>query len=69
MTFSKYTELENLRTTEEIEEEIFLLQKNLFDLKLKRSTNQKVKPHLFKQIRHRLAQLKYKYSLVLKKIN
>ena len=47
MSLPKYTELENLKTTDEIDQEIFILQKNLFDLRIKKSTSQTVKPHLF----------------------
>lgn len=66
MSLSRYKDIEALKTNDEIEEEIFLLQKNLFDLKLKRATNQGVKPHLFKQTKGRIAQLKYKQSCLLK---
>lgn len=66
MSLSRYKDIEALKTNDEIEEEIFILQKNLFDLKLKRATNQSVKPHLFKQTKRRIAQLKYKQSCLLK---
>lgn len=66
MSLSSYKDIESLKNNDEIEEEIFLLQKNLFDLKLKKATNQAVKPHLFKQTRRRIAQLKYKQSCLLK---
>jgi ribosomal protein L29 len=40
------------------------LQKNLFDLRMKRSTNQNVKSHLFTHYKRRIAQLNFKkYSL------
>ena len=45
----------------------FLLQKNLFDLKLKKFTSQNVKPHLFTHTKHRLAQLQFKKSCLIKK--
>ena len=47
MSLPKYKELENLTTIDEIDQEIFILQKNLFDLRIKKSTSQTVKPHLF----------------------
>ena len=46
MSLPKYKELLILKSKEEINQEIFLLQKKLFDLRLKRSINQKIKPHL-----------------------
>ena len=60
MALPKYKELENLVTLVEIEKEIFLFTKNLFDLRMKKSTNQSVKPHLFVHTKRRLAQLKFK---------
>jgi len=48
MSLPKYKELKEINEIKLIEEEIFLLEKNLFDLRIKRSTNQSVKPHLFK---------------------
>lgn len=64
MSLPKYTELENLKTTDEIDQEIFILQKNLFDLRIKKSTSQTVKPHLFIHAKRRIAQLKLKKSLL-----
>ena len=69
MSFPKYKSLEELKTLVEIDQEIFILQKSLFDLRIKRSTSQSVKPHLFLHAKRRLAQLKYKKSVVLLKIN
>jgi large subunit ribosomal protein L29 len=66
MSFPKYKELENLATVAEIDNEIFVLQKNLFDFRLKKATSQTIKPHLFKHTKHRLAQLKFKKSILLK---
>ena len=66
MSLPKYNELENLTNVEEINKEIFILQKNLFDLRIKRSTSQTVKPHLFIHAKHRIAQLKFKKALLLK---
>jgi large subunit ribosomal protein L29 len=64
MTLPKYKDLNNLVTISDIDKEIFLLQKNLFDLRIKRSTNQTNKPHLFIHTKRRIAQLKYKKSLL-----
>ena len=47
MSLPKFKELIILKNESEIDQEIFLLQKNLFDLRMKRSTNQNVKSHLF----------------------
>jgi ribosomal protein L29 len=66
MSLPKYKELENLKTVVDIDQEIFILQKNLFDLRIKRSTSQSVKPHLFGHAKRRIAQLKFKKSLLLK---
>jgi|TARA_B110000240_G_C13485579_1_gene447233 large subunit ribosomal protein L29 len=62
MTLPKYKELESIQTEAEIDQEIFILQKSLFDLRIKRSTNQTIKPHLFKHAKRRIAQLKFKKS-------
>lgn len=66
MTFPKYKEIDSLTTIVDIDNEIFVLQKNLFDFRLKKSTSQTIKPHLFKHTKHRLAQLKFKKSTLLK---
>ena len=60
MTLPKYQDLNSLNNLVEIDNEIFILQKSLFDLKIKRSTNQTIKPHLFVHAKRRLAQLKFK---------
>ena len=64
MSLPKYNDLKDIKTLEEINQEIFILQKNLFDLRLKRSTSQAIKPHLFKHSKRRLAQLKFKSSML-----
>ena len=69
MSLPKYNDLKDIKTLEEINQEIFILQKNLFDLRLKRSTSQEIKPHLFKHSKRRLAQLKFKSSMLLKSTN
>jgi len=66
MSVPKYKELNKLTTVVDIDQEIFILQKSLFDLRLKRSTSQSVKPHLFGHAKRRIAQLKFKKSLLLK---
>ena len=60
MSFPKYKEVNSLSNLLEIDQEIFLLTKNLFDLRMKRSMNQAIQPHLFIHIKRRLAQLKFK---------
>jgi ribosomal protein L29 len=62
MSLPKYKELSVLKTIDEIDQEIFLLQKNLFDLRMKRSTNQNIKSHLFTHYKRRIAQLNFKKS-------
>ena len=62
MSLPKYIDLLKLDNVADIEQEIFILQKNLFDLRVKRSTSQTVKPHLFKHTKRRIAQLKLKKS-------
>jgi ribosomal protein L29 len=69
MALPKYKELEKLTNVIDIDQEIFILTKNLFDLRMKRSTNQAVKPHLFLHTKRRLAQLKYKKFSLLKSKN
>lgn len=65
MSLPKYKDLNSLTNTVDIDKEIFILQKSLFDLKIKRSTSQSIKPHLFTHAKRRLAQLKFKkFSLL-----
>jgi ribosomal protein L29 len=66
MSLPKYKDLGSLTTLVDIEKEIFILQKSLFDLRIKRSTSQTVKPHLFLHAKRRIAQLKFKKSSLLK---
>ena len=66
MTLPKYKDLDSIVSEKDIEQEIFILQKSLFDLRIKRSTNQATKPHLFKHAKRRIAQLQFKKSLVAK---
>lgn len=69
MSLPKYKDLENLNNIEDIDKEISLLQKNLFDLRIKKSTSQSVKPHLFAHAKRRLVHLKFKKSFLLKRKN
>jgi ribosomal protein L29 len=46
MTLPQYKELDSLKNENEIDQEIYLVQKSLFDLRIKRATNQTIKPHL-----------------------
>ena len=64
MAFPIYKSLENLTKVIEIEEEILVLQKSLFDLKMKRSTNQSIKSHLFVHTKRRIAQLNFKKGIL-----
>ena len=69
MSLPKYKEISSL-SAQEIEEEICKLQKNLFELRIKqrkeRISNQKQSPHFFRHAKHRVAQLKFRYLLILK---
>ena len=69
MSLPQYKELNSLNTISDIEKEIFILQKSIFDLRIKKSTSQTVKPHLFTHAKRRIAQLKFKKSSLLKKEN
>jgi len=69
MSLPKYKELNSVNTITDIEKEIFILQKSIFDLRIKKSTSQTVKPHLFTHAKRRIAQLKFKKSSLLKKEN
>lgn len=65
MSFPKYEEVKKLTDLIEIDQEIFLLQKSIFDLKMKRaSSGEGIKPHLFTHAKRRIAQLKFKKSLI-----
>lgn len=69
MSLPKYKDLTNVTTIVDIDKEIFILQKDLFDLRIKKSTNQSIKPHLFAHAKRRLVHLKFKKSLLLKSKN
>jgi len=63
MTFPNYKELDRFLNVNEIDKEIWILEKSLFDKKL---ANNSIKPHIITHTKHRLAQLKYKKSIFLK---
>ena len=56
MSLKKIDEIKKL-SIDEINKEIINLKKEIFDLKFKQSTKQKIKPHIFKHKKHTLAQL------------
>jgi ribosomal protein L29 len=60
MTLPKYQQLEKLTNLYEIQKELFVLQKNLFDLRVQKLTSQSVKNHLFSHTKRRISQLKFK---------
>lgn len=67
MSFLKYQDLTKLTNISEIDKELFLLQKSLFDLRMKKLTSQVVKPHLFLHAKRRIAQLKFRKSSLIEK--
>lgn len=56
MSLPKITEIYNL-DDKSIDNEILRTKKELFELRLKKSTNQYFTPHSFRHLKHRLAQL------------
>ena len=58
MSFSKFDELEEVLETE-LKEELLTLKKQLFELRVQQATRQKIKPHLFTHIKHRIAQIQF----------
>lgn len=56
MAFIKFNEVKNVNP-ESIKKEILLAKKELFDLRLKKTTRQSFKPHLFKHTKRKIAQL------------
>ena len=56
MAFSKITDIQEL-STEQIEEKILEIKKDLIDLKIKQVTKQSIKSHIFKHKKHALSQL------------
>lgn len=66
MTLPTYKELDSFVDITKIEEEIFVLQRSLFRFRFLLATRREVKPHLFVHIKRRIAQLKFKKSLIFK---
>lgn len=66
MSLPRYTSLDSLKTVDEIDKEIFCVEKKLFDLRIKRAVTQGMKPHLYRQAKRQLAQLKFKRTFLLK---
>lgn len=56
MVLPKIQDLRNL-SDQEVEDQIQALKRQLFELRMQKATRQTVKPHLFKQTRHQLAQI------------
>ncbi|MEO0405819.1 MAG: 50S ribosomal protein L29 [Cyanobacteria bacterium P01_A01_bin.135] len=56
MPLSKASEIREL-TDQEIADEVLAVKKQLFDLRFQKGTRRLEKPHQFKHLRHRLAQL------------
>ena len=67
MAFPSYKETDRFSDLIEIDKEIWVLQKSLFDLRLKKMTaGTSTKPHLFIQVKRRISQLQFKKSLLKK---
>jgi len=66
MSLPKYEDLNTISSLDDIDQEIFVLQKELFDLRIQKSRRQIKKPHLFTHLRRRIAQLKFKKFALLK---
>ena len=64
MTLPNYKELDEIKDSSSIESALLILQKRLFELRIKKAALQGVKPHLFKHSKRRIAQLKFKQSLL-----
>nr|YP_009732288.1 50S ribosomal protein L29 [Gracilaria spinulosa]QHS70820.1 50S ribosomal protein L29 [Gracilaria spinulosa] len=56
MALPKIKDIKHLKNSE-IQKKIVELKKEIFELKLKQTTRQNIKPHLFKHKKHQLAQL------------
>jgi len=56
MPLSKVEDIKSL-SDQELAEQIVEVRKDLFQLRFQKATRQTVKPHQFKHVRHRLAQL------------
>lgn len=56
MNFSKFTDIKNLEKLV-LEKELTTSKKMLFELRLKKATRQSFKPHLFKSLKKKIAQI------------
>lgn len=65
MTLPKFKDLSLIVNVTQADKEIFILQKELLTLRLKKPTNQGIKPHLFRHAKRRIAQLKFKRSMLI----
>jgi ribosomal protein L29 len=66
MTLPKYSELNSFNNVNDIENEIFKLQKKLFDLRIQRAANKAILPHLFIHTKRKISQFQYKKLLLIK---
>ena len=69
MAFSKYKDLSTISNLSDIEEELFLQQKALFELKIKKTIDKKEKSlvsHFYTHFKRRIAHLQQKKSFLLK---
>ena len=64
MTLSKYKDFNSFTDLVIIKEEIFILQKKLFNLRMDKYTNKKSKLDFFSNIKRKIAQLKFKKNLL-----
>lgn len=62
MSLPKYKDLIEFKTIEKLDEEISIRQKELFELKMKKMTNQGIKSHMFVHLKRQIAQLNFKKS-------
>nr|YP_010904317.1 ribosomal protein L29 [Catenella fusiformis]WCH57568.1 ribosomal protein L29 [Catenella fusiformis] len=56
MSFQKMSNIQHLKI-EKIKKNIIEIKKEIFELKIKKSTRQPIQSHLFKYKKHQLAQL------------
>ncbi len=68
MKLSKFKDLDIITTLEDLDEELFLQEKALFDLAMRKKLKQSIKPHFFVQAKRRISQLKLKKSHLLEQI-
>jgi len=69
MKLSKFKDLDIITTLGDLDEELFLQEKALFDLAMRKRLKQSIKPHFFLQAKRRITQLKFKKSQLLGQIN